>query len=47
MIHRLAPRTTPFHAEVALGSTCHDEPDLAGPTMIQRKYGRCEKDGHS
>ncbi len=31
--HFLAPVTTPFHAEVALGSTWKELPDLAGPAM--------------
>lgn len=37
---RLRPRSTAFHAEQPLGSTCHALPDRAPPTMIHRLSGR-------
>jgi hypothetical protein len=34
--HFLAPATTAFHAHVAFGSTCQDDPLRCGPSTSQR-----------
>ena len=39
-IQRFEPETSPFHADVAFGSTCHRLPLRVPPMMSQRWSGR-------
>eukprot|EP00877_Chromochloris_zofingiensis_P007774 jgi/Chrzof1/324/Cz01g11130.t1 len=38
------PDMRAFHADVKLGSTCHEAPDRAGPITSQRNEGRLSPD---
>ena len=39
--HRFLPLSKAFQADVAIGSVCTGEPDLAGPTINHWYGGRC------